>query len=93
MSQIAWNEVQDRAQTFAAHWANETRERAESQTFWSEFLTVFGVDRRRHGAFFEYAVKKGSGGQGFIDMFWPGRMLAEQKSGGKDLAKAKIQAF
>lgn len=38
-------------------------------------------------------LKAGSGAQGFIDMFWPGKLLAEQKSGGKDLAKANIQAY
>lgn len=45
------------------------------------------------GRFFEYAIKKGSGKQGFIDMFWPSKILAEQKSGGKDSGKAEIQAW
>lgn len=57
------------------------------------FLAIYGIDRRRHGAFFEYAIKKGSGNQGFIDMFWPGKLLAEQKSGGKDLDRASLQAY
>lgn len=41
--------------------------------------------------FFEYAIKKGSGSQGFIDMFWPGKLLTEQKSGGRALSKAHKQ--
>jgi hypothetical protein len=90
---LSWNEIQDRAAEFASKWQGETYEKGESQSFWSDFLTVFGIDRRRHGAFFEYAIKKGSGAQGFIDMFWPGKLLAEQKSGGKDLTKASIQAY
>jgi len=93
MSTLSWNEIQDRATEFASKWAGETYEKGESQSFWSDFLIVFGIDRRRHGALFEYAVKKGSGAQGFIDMFWPGKLLAEQKSGGKDLTKASIQAY
>lgn len=93
MANISWNEIQDRAVEFAAKYQGETYEKGESQSFWSDFLTIFGVDRRRHGAFFEYAIKKGSGAQGFIDMFWPGKLLAEQKSGGKDLTKANIQAY
>ena len=93
MSQLSWNEIQDRATEFASKWSGETYEKGESQSFWSDFLTVFGIDRRRHGAYFEYAIKKGSGSQGFIDMFWPGKMLAEQKSGGKDLGKAGVQAY
>lgn len=93
MTQLSWNEIQDRATEFASKWEGETYEKGESQSFWSDFLNIFGIDRRRHGAFFEYAIKKGSGKQGFIDMFWPGKLLAEQKSGGKDLSKANIQAY
>ncbi len=93
MARISWNEIQDRAEEFASKWDGETYEKGESQSFWSDFLDVFGIDRRRHGAYFEYAVKKASGAQGFIDMFWPGKLLAEQKSGGRDLGKAGIQAY
>lgn len=93
MTNLSWNEIQDRATEFASKWQGETYEKGESQSFWSDFLAIYGIDRRRHGAFFEYAIKKGSGKQGFIDMFWPGKLLAEQKSGGKDLAKASIQAY
>lgn len=93
MAQLSWNEIQDRAADFASKWEGETYEKGESQSFWGDFLNVFDIDRRRHGAFFEYAIKKGSGAQGFIDMFWPGKLLAEQKSGGKDLSKANIQAY
>lgn len=93
MTNLSWNEIQDRATEFAAKWHGETYEKGESQSFWSDFLHIFGIDRRRHGAYFEYAIKKGNGAQGFIDMFWPGKLLAEQKSGGRDLSKANIQAF
>ena len=93
MANISWNEIQDRAAEFASKWQGETYEKGESQSFWSDFLNIFDIDRRRHGAYFEYAIKKGSGKQGFIDMFWPGKLLAEQKSGGKDLSKANIQAY
>ena len=48
---LSWNEIESRAVAFAARWAGETYEKGESQSFWSEFLTVFGIDRRRHGAF------------------------------------------
>lgn len=93
MPRLSWNEIEHRAVQFAARWAGETYEKGESQSFWSELLDVFGIDRRRHGAFFEYAIKKAGGGQGFIDLFWPGRLLAEQKSAGRDLTKAEFQAF
>ncbi len=96
MAQLSWNEIHDRAVAFASTWGDSTAihsERGEAQSFWSDFLHVYGIDRRRHGAFFEYAIKKGSGAQGFIDMFWPGKLLAEQKAVGRDLDRANIQAY
>lgn len=93
MRNISWNEIQNRASQFAAKWEGETYEKGESQSFWSDFLAIFGVDRKRHGAYFEYAIKKLDNKQGFIDMFWPGKLLAEQKSAGRDLSAANIQAF
>jgi len=75
-------------------WAGETYEKGESQSFWTEFLEVFGINRRRAGGYFEYAVKLDRrSGHGFIDMFLPGRLLAEQKSAGRDLTKATGQAL
>ncbi len=93
MPNLSWNEIEHRATEFAATWRNETYEKGESQSFWSGFLSVFGIDRKRHGAYFEYAVKKINNRQGFIDLFWPGKLLAEQKSAGRDLSAANIQAF
>jgi hypothetical protein len=93
MPRLSWNEIQDRAAEFASKYAGETYEKGESQSFWSDFLNIYGIDRKRHGAYFEYAVKKVSGAQGFVDMFWPGKLLAEQKSAGRDLSKASVQAF
>jgi hypothetical protein len=89
---LSWNEIRHRASTFAKKWKGETREAAERQTFWNEFFNVFGV-RRRTIATFEEPVKKLSGDWGFIDLFWPGRLLAEHKSAGADLGKAHAQGM
>lgn len=93
MARLAWNEIQARAAAFAEEWAGETYEKGESQSFWAAFLEVFGINRRRAGGYFEYAVKLDGGRRGFIDMFLPGRLLAEQKSAGRDLNVARTQAF
>lgn len=82
-----------RAARFADEWEGETYEKGESQSFWTDFLDVFGVSRRRAGGFFERAVKLRGGKHGFIDMLLPGRLLAEQKSAGRDLTKATGQAL
>jgi hypothetical protein len=84
---LSWNEIRHRAIAFSREWQGETREAAERQSFWNDFFNVFGV-RRRTVATFEEPVKKLSGDWGFIDLFWPGRLLAEHKSAGEDLGKA-----
>jgi len=88
---ISWNEIKDRALKFSNEWAEETKERAEKDSFWNDFFNVFGISRRRV-ATFEEPVKKLSGNQGFIDLFWKGTLLVEHKSKGKNLDKAFEQA-
>lgn len=88
---LSWNEIRDRAVAFVREWENESSEDAEAKSFWDAFFQVFGVHRRRL-AIFEYNVKKASGAQGFIDLFWPGILIAEHKSRGKNLDSAFTQA-
>ena len=89
---ISLNEIRSRALQFSNEWKNESRERAEAQTFWNQFFEVFGVSRRRVATFEEPAVKTDGQG-GFIDMLWKGICLVEHKSKGKDLDIACKQAF
>ena len=48
---------------------------------------MFGV-RRRNVARYEAHVAKLDNRSGFIDLFWPGVLIVEQKSAGRDLRKA-----
>lgn len=89
----SWNEIAARAEKFAIEWADASYEKGESQTFWTELLEVFGVNRKRAGGYFEYAVKLAGKKYGFIDMFLPGKLLIEQKSAGRDLGTAQGQAL
>lgn len=86
-------EIRRRAAEFAAEWADETYERGESQTFWTDFLHIFGVQRRRVASFEARAQRLSTGNQGFIDMLWRGMLLVKQKSAGKDLDDATDLAF
>ena len=92
MAALSWNEIKSRAAAFVHEWKDETQEHAEAKSFWDAFFKVFGVSRRRVASF-EEAVKKLGGAQGFIDVFWPGVMIAEHKSAGKDLDSAYSQAL
>lgn len=87
------NQIRANARKFSLDWQDAIKENAESQTFWNEFFEVFGVNRRKVGGLFEMPIKKQSGTQGRIDVFWKKRLLCEQKSRGEDLDKAIAQAL
>lgn len=89
----AWNDIRARAAEFVREWQSETSERGEAQSFWSDFLSIFGVVRRRVAVFEKRASRTSTGGGGFIDLFWPGVLIAEHKSAGKDLDGAETQAL
>ena len=88
---LSWNEIRTRAADFAREWADETYEKGETQSFYNEFFDIFGV-RRRTVARYEEHVQRLDNTSGFIDLFWPGILLVEQKSAGRDLAAARDQA-
>ena len=88
---LSWNEVRTRAAAFADEWRDASYEKGETHSFYNEFFEVFGV-RRRNLARYEEHVKKLNNAQGFIDLFWPGVLIVEQKSAGRDLDSAFEQA-
>jgi hypothetical protein len=89
---LSWNEIRVRAAQFAEEWKHAHYERGESQTFYNEFFALFGVTRR-HVASFEEPVKLLGDQRGFVDLFWKGVLLVEQKSAGRNLVRAKQQAL
>ena len=88
---LSWNEIRVRAASFAKQWQNARKEKVETQSFYNEFFDVFGVRRRNVARYEEHVAKLGQRG-GFIDLFWPGVLIVEQKSAGHDLDKAYCQA-
>lgn len=85
--------MRERAVIFAQKWKDDTREVAGDQGFWRDFLDVYGVDVKKVGYFQHWAKKLSTGKKGKIDFFWPGILIAEHKSAGKDLAAAEKQAL
>ena len=88
---LSWNEVRARAAAFAHEWQDAAYEKGETQSFYNAFFEVFGV-QRRSVARYEAHVAKLNNRSGFIDLFWPGVLLVEQKSAGRDLKAAYEQA-
>jgi N-6 DNA Methylase len=89
---LSWNEIRARAAAFARDWNGEGYEKGQTQLFYRDFFEVFGVPVRRVASF-EEPVKNLGDKRGFIDLFWKGMLLVEQKSAGRDLKKAKTQAL
>jgi len=89
---LSWNEIKSRAIEFSKEWENETSEDAEAKSFWDGFFKVFGITRKRLASF-EFEVKKYGGNSGFIDLLWPGTLVVEHKSRGRNLEKAYSQAM
>ena len=88
---LSWNEMRARAASFADEWRDAAYEKGETQSFYNEFFEIFGV-RRRTVARYEAHVQKLDNQSGFINLFWPGVLIVEQKSAGRDLARAYGQA-
>ena len=88
---LSWNEVRVRAAAFADEWQDASHEKGETHSFYNEFFEIFGV-RRRSVARYEEHVQKLDNSTGYIDLFWPGVLLVEQKSAGRDLDRAYDQA-
>ena len=89
---LSWNEIKSRALAFSREWADAANEDSEAKPFWIGFFEIFGITNKRV-ATFEHAVRKFGGDQGYVDLFWPGVLLVEQKSRGKNLDRAFSQAL
>ncbi|MDD9962270.1 MAG: class I SAM-dependent DNA methyltransferase [Gammaproteobacteria bacterium] len=88
---LSWNEVRARAAAFADEWQAAAYEKGETQSFYNAFFQVFGVQRRSVARYEEHVAKLDNR-SGFIDLFWPGVLIVEQKSAGRDLNAAYEQA-
>lgn len=89
---LSWNEIKSRAAAFTKEWEHEANEDAEAKTFWDDFFNIFDIKRRRLASF-EYHVKKLNNKDGFVDLFWPGTLIVEHKSKGKNIDKAHAQVL
>ena len=93
---LSWNDIKHKALAFSKRWDDANREDSDAKPFWIDFFEIFGISDKRVASF-EHAVKKLPGAKartdGFVDLFWPGMLLVEHKSRGKNLDRAMDQAF
>lgn len=90
---VSLDGIRARARQFAKRFEDAESEQSESQTFWNELFRVFDIDRRQVSTFEYRAQRASTGGEGNVDLLWPGEMAVEQKSRGKDLDEAMDQAI
>ena len=91
MADITINEVRRRLQLFAKEHENDSDEKQHAQQFWRDFYMCFGLSKSS-ASMFEARVLKVGGARGYIDSFIPGVLLVEQKSLGRNLDDAYVQA-
>jgi hypothetical protein len=91
---LSWQEIRANAARFSDEWKGKGYEKGQTQTFYDEFFAIFGVPRKQV-AVYEQRVKSLDPARsgGFIDLFWPGTLIVEQKSSGRDLTRALTQAL
>ena len=87
-----WTLIERQADRFANRWATESDEKGEAKTFWDELFQIFSL-RRYDYARFEGRVKRSNNRQGFMDLFWRGKMLVEHKSAHKSSDAAFEEAY
>jgi hypothetical protein len=92
---LSWNEIKNKALAFSKRWEDATWEDSDAKLFWIDFFEIYGISDKRVASF-EHAVNAAGAKartDGFVDLFWPGMLLVEHKSRGKDLDKALDQAM
>ena len=89
---LSWNEIRIRTARFADEWKLAHLREGRKPNLLQRCLRIFGLTRRRVASF-EEPVKRLGDARGFIDLFWKGVLLVEQKSADRDLVGAKQQAL
>jgi hypothetical protein len=89
----SWDEIRRQAKAFAEDWKDAHYEKGETQSFYNDFFEIFGVKRRQVAVYEKRVEHLDANRRGFIDLFWPGTLIVEQKSAGRDLFKAQSQAM
>ena len=89
---LDWMDIKQSAAQFVIKYKSAKSENSQKQAFWIDFFKIFGVSHDQVGLF-EAHVKKLDNHDGYIDYFWPGKLIIEHKSRGEDLDKALFQAY
>lgn len=90
---LSWPEIRANAAAFSEKWKAAHYEKGQTHSFYDEFFAIFGVPRTQVATYEKRVETIELNRRGFIDLFWPGTLLVEQKSAGRDLGAALSQAL
>lgn len=79
MVRSSLSDIKNRALAFSQRWAYAADEYAQAKPFWLDFPEIFGLSDKRL-AQFEHHVGRLGQRRGYIDLFWPGKLLVESNS-------------
>ena len=89
---LSWHEIRTRASAFAKDWAGNKYQQGQTQLFYRDFIEIFGMPARRLAAF-EASFQSLGNRRGYMDLFWKGVLLVEQKTKRRSLQKGRSQAL
>lgn len=89
---LGWDEIKRRAKDFSEDWKDAHYEKGETQSFYNDFFEIFGIKRRQVAVYEQMVKGLDANRRGFMDLYWPGTLIIEQKSAGKNLLAAQMQA-
>ena len=89
---LGFDEIKRRAKAFSEDWKDAHYEKGETHSFYNDFFKIFGVSRRAVAVYEKRVQSLDTSKRGYIDLFWPGVLIVEQKSAGRDLFAASSQA-
>ena len=87
---LSWPEIRANAAAFSETWKAAHYEKGQTQSFYD---AIFGVPSSQVVLYEKRVGTLEPGRRGFIDLFWPGTLLVEQKSAGRSLGAALAQAL
>jgi hypothetical protein len=90
---LSWPEIRANAAVFSDRWREAHYEKGQTHSFYDEFFAIFGVPRVQVATYEKRVEALDARRRGFIDLFWPGTLIVEQKSRGRDLQAALVQAL
>src|SRR3990167_8616801 len=89
---LGLDEIKQRAKAFSEEWQHTRYAKGEARPFYNAFFQLFGIGPDQVASFEKQVDSLDSNHRGFVDLFWPGTLIVEQKIPGRYLLATQPQA-